>query len=246
MNNDEAKFILQAYRPNGLDATDVIFTAALEHARRDPLLGAWFTREQAYDKVVADKLREIIPPTDLRDRIMAGGRVSRKTRITPRKFVNWLALAASVAIIFALSDFWQERRVEAAQVAYAQFALDDMQNGHHLPAKGEFLGNTLLLLAQSTTRLPGKLALNMDEMKANGCRTVKYAGRDAVEICFSRDGIWYHLYVTPRGTLPRRLLGDSSSLLAVNESGAAVWSDGDFDFAMVSPKGMSALRLLVG
>ena len=59
MNNTEAKFILNAYRPNGRDAGDATFRAALDQAKSDPALGAWFAREQAHGIAVAAKLREI-------------------------------------------------------------------------------------------------------------------------------------------------------------------------------------------
>lgn len=246
MNNDEAKFVLRAYRPSGLDASDSMFTTALLQSQHDPKLGSWFAREQSYDMVLAAKLSEIMPPADLRDRILAGGRVSRRPRFAQRRLVNWLALAASIAVVMAMGEFWQGRRVEAAQVRYAQFAVDDTQNGHHLPAKGEVLKNILATLARPETSLPGSLPFSMEEMKSNGCRTVRFAGQDTVEICFARDGTWYHLYVTSRGALPRSFTKRSPVLLAVNESAVAVWSDSNYDYAVVSSKGMSALKHLAG
>ena len=50
MNNQEAKLILQAYRPGGRDTFDPLFAEALEQARRDPELQKWFAeRKQALD-----------------------------------------------------------------------------------------------------------------------------------------------------------------------------------------------------
>ena len=42
MTNERAKFVLGAYRPNGADAKDPMFAEALEQAKRDPNLAAWF------------------------------------------------------------------------------------------------------------------------------------------------------------------------------------------------------------
>ena len=56
MNNTEAKFILNAYRPNGRDAGDPAMTAALAQAASDPALGAWFAREQTHGHAIAAKL----------------------------------------------------------------------------------------------------------------------------------------------------------------------------------------------
>ena len=74
MNNSEAKFILNAYRPGGRDADDATFGAALAQARNDPALGAWLVREQAHGAAVAAKLRVVAPPAGLREAILTGAR----------------------------------------------------------------------------------------------------------------------------------------------------------------------------
>ena len=71
MNNNEAKFILRAYRPSGRDAADPAFNSALAQAKSDPALGAWLVREQAFDALITKKLRAIVPPPDLREAILA-------------------------------------------------------------------------------------------------------------------------------------------------------------------------------
>ena len=53
MNNDTAKEILSAYRPDGQDAADPCFKEALEQAQRDPDLRAWFERERLRDQAMA-------------------------------------------------------------------------------------------------------------------------------------------------------------------------------------------------
>lgn len=247
MNNDEAKFILRAYRPSGGDANDATFATALEQSRNDPKLGAWFAREQEYDAVIAEKLETITPPAGLRERILAGGKVSQPVAAPRRHWGSWLALAASLAVVFSLSEVWLGKRVEAAQRHYAEFAVNDMQNAGHHPPEGEGMEEMLRMLARPDIRLPGSLALSFDKLKAGGCRTVKYGERDAIEVCFNRDGTWYHLYMMPRvDSLDPLLARRKSSYLAMNDSAVAVWSDRDYDYAVVGPKGMSDLKRLAG
>ena len=103
MNNAEAKFILQGYRPNGADAGDAAFCAAVEQAQKDPALGEWFARQQAFDAAVSAKLAQVAAPADLRAAILAGGRVSA-SGATRRAWWNqpvWLAAAAGVAVLLA-------------------------------------------------------------------------------------------------------------------------------------------------
>lgn len=245
MNNDEAKFILQAYRPSGRDAGDATISAALAQASRDPMLGAWFARTQAYDAAVAAKLREVAPPAGLREAILAGGRVSgpRASRRLPR-WSTWLAMAASLVVLFVVGDVWQGHRVTAAQNRFAEFAVNDVLHGHHQEAEGAVMTGFVKLLARSDVRLPGVLPVKVGQLKDNGCRTIGFAGHDVLEVCFSRNGEMYHLYILPRSALPG--VGDNQPprLLAMNHAAVAVWSDGVHEFAVVSPGGMAALKEL--
>ena len=92
MNSTEAKFILQARRPDGADDAEPRFAEALEQARRDPALAAWLAREQAFDAAVAEKLRSTQPPAGLREAILAGAKVSRPLPFWRR--TQTLAMAA--------------------------------------------------------------------------------------------------------------------------------------------------------
>ena len=53
MKNQEAKFILGAYRPDGQDAGDPVFAEALSQAERDPDLRTWFERGRKFDTTVS-------------------------------------------------------------------------------------------------------------------------------------------------------------------------------------------------
>ncbi len=99
MTNEDAKFVLTTYRPNGADAQDPTFRAALDQAARDPELGAWFKEQRSFDSLVAAKLTEIQPPPALYPAIIAG----LKTRTPVRRFnlTPILALAA----VFIVSGF---------------------------------------------------------------------------------------------------------------------------------------------
>lgn len=104
MNNDEAKFILRAYRPDGQDAADPQFAEALEQARRDPGLARWLAEETGLDAAIAKKMNSLPVPADLKASILAG------RKIVPLRLVPWwrrslhpaataAALAATLATI---------------------------------------------------------------------------------------------------------------------------------------------------
>ena len=95
MNNETAKVILSAYRHDGADAQDPVFTDALQQARLDPELGKWFEEQRAFDHRIFQAVQRIEAPASLKEVLTAavqGPKVRSRTR--PRSRIPWLALAA--------------------------------------------------------------------------------------------------------------------------------------------------------
>src|SRR5579859_7944196 len=96
MNNQEAKLILQAYRPNGQDALDPLFADALEQARRDPELQKWFADEMVLNARIQSRLETTISaPATLKSELLA---LRKTVRLTPWWFQPMRLAAAIVAI----------------------------------------------------------------------------------------------------------------------------------------------------
>lgn len=248
MNNTEAKFILDAYRPNGRDASDPTFGAALAQAKADPVLGAWFAREQAHSAVVAAKLREIAPPAGLREAILAGGRVSggnvsaAPARRAPWVLPAWLAAAAAVALLLAVA-FWP--KPAAAGAALTDFALDDALEPTRHGGHGEATGALQAKLADPATRLAGTLPVNFAALRTSGCRTVSVAGRDVLEVCFKRDGAWFHCYIARVEDFPAQAATAGPVFAASGKVSAASWADGAHRFVVAGLAGREALRRML-
>lgn len=240
MNNDEAKFILRAYRPGGRDAGDAAFAAGLEQARRDPALGVWFAREQAHDAAVAGKLRELMPPAGLREAILAGGKVSARAR-GPWLRPAWLAAAAAVAVLLGVLALWPVNRAEAAPQALAEFALQDMRHRDH-GSHGEASAELQSWLV-ADNKLAGPMPVDFEKLRKTGCRTLRYAGREMVEICFVRDGAVFHLYVSQK--TPTDEVKDGPFLLSQTGGAAAVWTDERYQYTLVSPSDVAALKKVI-
>lgn len=250
MNNTEAKFILNAYRPGGRDANDATFSAALEQAKSDPALAAWFAREQAHGSAVAAKLREITPPAGLREAILAGGRVSGGTfaaepATTARAFWArpvWLAAAAAVAVLLTVSVAFWPKRASAALTDFALFdALETQKHGGHGEATGAFQA----ALSRDTTRLAGAMPIDFTALRANGCRTVNFAGHDVLEVCFKRDGAWFHCYVARVEDFPGAPAKAAPSFAQSGKVTAAAWADGTHRIIVASLAGRAAVQRLL-
>jgi hypothetical protein len=244
MKNEEAKFILGAYRPNGSDAEDGLFGEALKQVQTDPGLRDWFARKQAYDAAVAAKLAQISPPAGLRESILAGARVSGRAPSIWRHS-GWIGLAAAAAIILVTSIAFWPARVVAKDDPMAAFALNDVKFGQH-DGHGEATTALQTKLGEPSTRLSSGLALDFDRLRATGCRSLSVAGQEVFEVCFQRDGGWYHLYVSrnphPFGTTKGELLVATKDKLA-----SASWTDAASGrrYVVVSDRGLDAVKNLL-
>ena len=250
MNNTEAKFILNAYRPNGRDATDAAFCAALQQAKTDPALGAWFAREQAHGAAVAAKLREIAPPAGLREAILAGGRVSGgNVTVMPdqrSRWVQpvWLAAVAAVAVILTASVALWPKRV-AGEAPLAEFALADALETSRHGGHGEMASALQATLSNSATKLTSGLAIDFAALRRNGCRTVRVAGHDVLEVCFKRDGQWFHCYIARVEDFPGPPAAVSPLFARAGRVDAAVWVDGAHRILVASVAGRAAVQRLL-
>jgi len=102
MNHQEAKNILQLYRPNGADANDSDFAEALQLAEENEALKAWFESEVAFDQAFAGKLTAITPPAGFRERILAEA-PRQDQELNSQKVVWWQSAAPwSAAACFLL------------------------------------------------------------------------------------------------------------------------------------------------
>jgi hypothetical protein len=250
MNNTEAKFILNAYRPNGCDAGDVAFSAALDQAKADPALGVWLAREQAHGAAVAAKLREVAPPAGLRDAILTGGRMSGgNVTALPSQRVRWvqplwLAAAAAVALLLTVSAVIWTKRAPADE-PLTSFALNDALETQAHGGHGAATGALQATLSNSSTRLTAALPISFATLRSNGCRTMSVAGRDVLEVCFQRDGNLFHCYIARIEDFPGAPVKAGPSFAQSGSVAAATWSDGSHRIVVASVAGRAAVQRLL-
>ncbi len=70
MDKEQAKFVLQSFRPDGADAKDLSFANALKLATEDRELGEWLADRRAEDAEFAAALSSIQIPNTLRGEIL--------------------------------------------------------------------------------------------------------------------------------------------------------------------------------
>jgi len=244
MTSEEAKFILTAFRPNGSDSGDSAFADALRMADDDPMLGQWFARSRAHDSAVAGKLGRIAPPAGLREAILAGARVSKSDRGRGTTLAWAAGLAAAAVLAIIVGSIRTPGRPESAATGFAGFAISDVVNERH-GGRGEPSGALVARLEAKGVRMPAAGEIDFERLRDTGCRTLNFAGHDVLEVCFARDGVMFHFYVTRRDGALADSIAKGPSFISEASGAAAVWSDSQFDYALASTAGIEAIRRLL-
>lgn len=246
MTNDEAKFILNAYRPNGSDAADATFGAPLAQAKNDAALGAWFNWQQSFDRAMTAKLGEVQAPAGLREAILAGAKFSQPETMQRSwwRHPALLATAASVALVATITvGLWPKSA--SAETELQKFVLDDTLHGERHGGHGKGVDPLQAEINQSGVRIGGGLKVDFASLATSGCRNAKPAGRDVFEVCFKRDGVWYHCYIAQRTDFPEIKAGAAPVFADQGDVSVAMWADGSHVYVVGSKTGRASLQKLI-
>ncbi len=242
MNNEQAKFILHAYRPDGADAGDATFDAALTQARQDPALGSWLERLQAFDREVARKLGQVAPPAGLREAILAGARAgSAPARPGRWRQPAWLAMAASFVVLLAAGLLAIRGTRAAAAQGFPGFATDYVAARFFLSQRSGDLDELRAWLAKQKAPLPVELPAGFAQLRSLGCKTLDYQGKDISLICFG-EGKEYHLFVARRSDFPELPAQALPQFLVRKGLASAAWSDDANHYVVVTDDSLKALK----
>jgi hypothetical protein len=247
MDNEQAKFLLSACQPSGVDADRPEIADALAQAQRDPELAEWLKRERDSDAAIAHQLRAIEPPTTLRAQLIAGGRASRRAR-NWRAWRSNLGLAATIALAAAVgwwghsqSRFpssqrgsphtspgslrdWQERCVGVFANAFFQL---DFERPAYEPLSR--------YLAGRDAPVAGALPFNTAIVRALGCKVLEWRGAKVSLTCFRTDtGELVHLFVAPRSVFTDDALPTGPLRTQVGAYATVTWSRGELAFMVAS------------
>ncbi len=239
MDNQEAKFILRAYRANGADATAPEMQSALEQARRDPALAKWFEAECALDRVIAEKIAACPVSPPLRATILAGAKLSRPT---PWWRQTWaLAAAASLALMLGLAALFYPRAV-APGLGLERFATNYTVNGIYLKNESANLGELRAWLGKNGVELPEKLPANLTQFPPMGCRTIDYDGVKVALVCFYKNDAGYHLFMAKKTDMPRADFPEKLHVASLAKGwNSAAWSDETHHYVLVTNASRDAL-----
>jgi hypothetical protein len=218
--------------------------------RRDPALEKWFAAQQAFDRAMCAKLGGVTPPAGLRDAILAGAKVSHPAADAGSHTNAWwrsrgvMALAASLALVATISiALWPKEA--AAQPALLDFALQDTLHQRHDEQHGEDAAAFQQLLGSADCRLGAGVPVNFEHLRDHGCRTIKFQGRDVLEVCFKRDGKWFHCYIARVQDFPAVAAKLPPTFTSRDGVAAGAWADGQHIYVVAGKAGREAIERLM-
>jgi len=235
MNNEEAKLILQAYRPGGQDANDPRFREALEQVQHDPELARWFANEQALDSRISGRFnRSIKPPAHLKSQLLAQRKIVRPV-VWWRKPAWQLAAAACLALVVTIAAVWlkPDRATDFAQYRnnMAEFA------GHkldRLDLMSRDVEEVRRWLAQKESHGDLVLPAGLNGRPPLGCRLLDWKGHKVSLICFELENKQVaHLLVVDSTTF-KDAPTESPVFTQVGNVATASWSRGGKTYVVAS------------
>ncbi len=230
MNREEAKFILQAYRPGTSDADDPQFAEALAMLERDPELAEWYEREQEFDKLIRAKLTEVKPPKELKSEILAGHRVTPSRGLRPRK--KLVAWAAGILLLLGGgAGWWLSGAGSLTSTAWKSAMIEALSTGFSLDyrteSESESIQEVETWLETNGVTPDSAVPASLGDAEGLGCRRWKWKGHPVVLLCFvvEEDRV-VHLFMMESDDLVDKRL-EESPLVASNAGWTTVrWKEG--------------------
>jgi hypothetical protein len=246
MDNKEAKFILSAYRPDGQDGGDPRFAEALEQARRDSILRRWFEESIAFDGAMTEELCAYPVPSDLRETILTGVKVSRAP-YWKNRWRKW-AIAAAVVLSMTLGVLiWNNTR-QAPVTGWQLQALDSIlssiaRNESHFDVISRNPADLLKWLRANNAPAAKKLPRHLDKLPSIACKTFFWGGKPVSLICFTLpDGRAIHLVMTNVSTESDRAIKHRAKMIQQGHWATATWREGDMIYMLALEGSRDELR----
>jgi hypothetical protein len=245
MNNQEAQFILLAYRANGADASDPQFRAALDQAQRDPELGSWLAEQRKFDLKVRDKLKAVVvPPPDLKSHLLALRDVVRARPWWQRP--AWLGsiavlLVGSAALILALRN---------PALPALRFADEMVQHASQPAGHLAMAGTSMQEITQwlNNRHVDGNFTLPpaLSNMAIVGCQIVPCKGMSVAMICLKANGTNHvDVFLAPAAGFAEAVPSSAPQFQNSCHLTTAEWSTPETVYLVVGELPEEAVRKLV-
>ena len=250
MDKNEARQILLAYRADLSELEFPEVKEALKMAAEDPELGAFLSRQQAFDRAFAGKLKEIEAPAGLMERILA----SAPTETAPEpkeasKIIWWKhpgawSAAACFLVLMALAAVYTQNQSQSSQVGeiamldkFAQAAAEHSPTVQPLDfGSNEIHDLSAFLVKEGAPNPhghphPRRLPENMDQLSGLGCLTFNWKNNPVGILCLKGRKI-YNLYMIDREGITSQRNQKEPSYKQFGNYATALWIDDNLVYVL--------------
>jgi hypothetical protein len=183
MTNQQAKQILQLYRPGTADAADPAFAEALEACEHDAELKQWFDHHCALYSSIRSKLKKISVPEGLKEQIIAERPVHR-TPVWQKMVLTAGAVAAVIVAIMTLAPFFQPGEPHDF-ASYRSYMGGVADKGYGMDLDSSDLDAIRTYLAERKAIADYVLPENLRKnAKPLGCVATTWQGKPVTMVCF--------------------------------------------------------------
>jgi hypothetical protein len=196
MTIEEAKFILQSYRPGGQDAELPEFKEALKLVEENGKLRTWFEEQHAFDQAIAQKLSAEKPPEELLASILVANKIVRPAPSTwAGSLVKWgVALFLISAILITA---FRNNRSDNLAYFRSRIMAHLTIPGHSFDHQSSQFGEIKNWLDNNgMPALQVEPIHHLTSLRTHGCKVMDWNGQKVTLICFQlRDRRTVHLFV---------------------------------------------------
>jgi hypothetical protein len=247
MNNEEAKLILQAYRPGGQDANDPRFREALAQAQHDPELAGWFANETALDTRISTRLQSAItPPAHLKSQLLAQRKIIRPVAWWQQP--AWLTATAAAVVLVAVLAVFSFKPVHAPQFAAFEQTMvrNSLQQTDHVKFASQDLAQIRDWLMARNVATNFDLPAALRDAPVHGCRVIDWHGQKVALLCFMPHGAGHvDLFVIDTTQFPD-FTPSATAQFARNDGVTIVsWSRQGKTYLIASKTGEEQLRKIL-
>jgi hypothetical protein len=247
MNREEARLILQSYRPGSQDAADPQFAAALTLAKADSELAAWFAEQQKFDAQISREIKSLAAPLDLKAKILAQENPQPQKLVELPALVWWRnlfsfnspvswAMAMAVLILLGIAIFWNQSNGSARFADYsAQMVSAAVNDANHVDMENKDMKQVVAWLGEhhGENKFVLPVALNGDN-GLTGCRVLDWHGQKVSMLCYGLSGSGHvDLFVAEAKVFSDAPPEDKPQFASDGGTPTASWSHGGKVYLMV-------------
>jgi hypothetical protein len=239
VNRDEAKIILQLYRPNTADADNPQIAEALALAKSDAELARWLEEHCARQNMLREKFRQIAAPAGLKEQIISEQAAFSKGNSPRQKIVLIAAVTAIVASLAVIVSLYLPHGGNGNQTN--SNTLSNYQNqmayvatsGYGMNFPTNDLSQIRAYLAQNAASSDYTLPAPLEKTATTGCAIEDWQGKKVSMICFrtgkslppgQQGDLW--LFVVDRVSVKGAPDTASPQFSKVNQLITATWTQG--------------------